>query len=313
MTVHETGYQPYSGGRLGPLRRMLAITGVGIRIGLRRRFLVTAMLMAVPMTFMFGVLFYIAADNPGQFVERARLFFTPEEWHQELGGSGYETLSPSDKLGTLWSVLLSRHLYYQMLWVLVVIPWAGPSLLADDFQSRALTIYFSKPITRFEYLLGKWMVLGFFVGCVTAVPSTLLYIASILMCRDLEVLWRTAYLVPAAWFVSLLVAVTGGLMMMAFSAAGRSRRFAALGWLMTVMGSWVVATAVELAPREHAPTWVKVLSFKHNVDLVTRSVFGVMVQPIDVSVFWSLGMLLAVGMVSGLYLWRRVHTVEGLR
>ena len=140
MTIHESGYKPYAGERLGPLRRMLAITGVGIRIGLRRRFLIIAMLLAVPMTFLFGVLFYIAANNGMNFVEGARLFFTAKEWEDMLG--------PNYTIYTIWGVLLNRHLFYQMMWVLVVIPWVGPSLLADDFESRALTIYFSKPITR---------------------------------------------------------------------------------------------------------------------------------------------------------------------
>ncbi len=304
MTVRELGYEPYTGGRLGPMRRMLAITAVGIRIGLRRRFLVLAMLVAVPLTFLFGVLFYWAADAQADFLSHATVILSQQEWKDLLG--------PVYTRYDLWAVLMNRHLYYQMMWVLVVIPWVGPSLLSDDFQSGALTIYFSKPITRTEYLAGKWLVLAFFVGCVTVLPSTILYGISILLCRDLDVFMHTAYLVPAGWFLSLVVALSGGLMMMAFSAAGRSRRFAALGWLMTVAGGWAVATAVELAPREHRPVWVQVLSLKHDVDLLGRALFGV-VQRIELPVLWGLEVLALVGVVSLLYVWRRVTTVEGLR
>jgi len=286
------------------MRRVLAITAVGIRIGLRRRFLIIAMLLAVPMTFMFGVLFYVAADKGMEFVRNAGLFLAPQEWKELLG--------PDYTIYTIWGALLNRHLFYQMMWVLIVIPWVGPSLLADDFESRAMTIYFSKPITRLEYLFGKWMVLGFFVACVTAIPSTLLYVTSILLCRDLDIFWHTMWMVPGAWFVSLLVAAVGGLMMMAFSAAGRSRRFAALGWLITVMGSWGVVSAIEDAPRAETPMWANVLNLVRDVDVVGKSMFGV-AQSSEASVLWSLGVLLAVGAVSLAYLWRRIHTVEGLR
>lgn len=305
MTVHELGLQPYTGRRLGPLRRILAITAVGIRIGLRRRFLIIAMLLAVPLTFLFGVLFHVAANTSVGFAERASmLFFTTAEWNEQLG--------PNYSRFDIWAVLMNRHLYFQLLWTLIVIPWVGPSLLADDFQTRALTVYFSKPITRTEYLLGKWLVLAFFVACVTAIPSTVLYAVSILLCRDLEIFSRTLHLVPAAFVMSGLVAMVGGFMMMAFSASGWSRRFAAVGWLMTVVGSWAPVEAAQLAPHWHKPVWVKLISFRYNIDVVGRVLFRID-QQVELSVFWSLGVLLAVGLVSLAYVWQRVRSVEGLR
>ena len=305
MTVHQVRYEPFRGMRLGPFRRMLAITRVGIRLGLRRRFLVIAMILVVPLTFMFGMLFYLASSGVGEFLGRTSLlFFTSEQWREFLGDHV--------NIYNLWAVLLNRHMHFQMLWALVIIPWVGPSLLADDFQSRALAIYFSKPITRFEYLFGKWLVLAFFVACVTAVPSTVLYAASILFCRDLDILRHTAYLVPAAWLHVLVVSVVGGLMMMAFSASGRSRRFAALGWLMTILCSWGLASVVEWAPHEMKPVWATVISLTQDVDMVGRAFFRVK-QDVDASAFWALGVLAGVGVVSALYLWRRVHTVEVLR
>ena len=146
----------------------------------------------------------------------------------------------------------------------------------------------------------------------TASPYTLLYVVSSLLCRTLTHLRHTLHLVPAVWLLSLLVAGVGGLMMMAFSASGRSRRFAALGWLMTVMGSWALASGVQTAPHLGKPAWIPLLSFKHNVDLVGKVLFGVR-YPMDVSPNAALGILLGVGLLSLVYVWRRVNTVEGLR
>lgn len=304
MTVRDLSYRRYEGPRLSRVGRIMAITAIGIRLGLRRRFLILAMLLAVPFAFLFGVLFYYAAGGAEEFLRRAGLFYLAPEWQAMLG--------PNYTQADLWALLVNRHFYFSLLWALVVIPWVGPSLLADDFQSRALSIYFSKPIARIDYLVGKWAVLGFFVACVTLVPSLVLYVISILLSRDLTILRLTWGLVPAVFAWWALVAIVGGLLMMAFSASGLSRAFAAAGWLMTVLGSEVLRVLLQEAPNLTKPKWAPVVSLWADTELLGRVFLGVD-RPMDVSVFGALGLLLAVAAISAAYVWWRVRTVEELR
>src|SRR5262249_40537881 len=50
----------------------------------------------------------------------------------------------------------------------------GSSVLTDDFRTGAFAFYFSRPITRGAYLLGKLVPVAFVVGLVALAPTVLL-------------------------------------------------------------------------------------------------------------------------------------------
>src|SRR5579872_199875 len=58
-------------------------------------------------------------------------------------------------------------------WMLVA--WAAPGLIARDFANQALQLYFSRPLTRTEYILGKISVLAALLSCTTWIPLLMLF------------------------------------------------------------------------------------------------------------------------------------------
>ena len=47
----------------------------------------------------------------------------------------------------LWSSVYLLTIKIQLLWVVVVVAQVGPGLIAKDLKTRALPIYFAKPVT----------------------------------------------------------------------------------------------------------------------------------------------------------------------
>lgn len=54
--------------------------------------------------------------------------------------------------------------------------FAGPGLISPDLRNNALPLYFSRPLTRTEYIAGKAAVLALVLSLMTWVPGLLLWL-----------------------------------------------------------------------------------------------------------------------------------------
>ncbi len=58
---------------------------------------------------------------------------------------------------------------------LILTAWAGPKLIAGDLTNNALPLFLSRPLSKAEYVLGKFAVLAGLISVVTWVPGFLLF------------------------------------------------------------------------------------------------------------------------------------------
>ncbi len=57
----------------------------------------------------------------------------------------------------------------------IMAAWAVPGMMARDFANHALQLYFSRPLSRVEYLLGKIAVMAALLSSITWVPGLVLF------------------------------------------------------------------------------------------------------------------------------------------
>ncbi|MBK7643903.1 MAG: ABC transporter permease subunit [Planctomycetes bacterium] len=55
--------------------------------------------------------------------------------------------------------------------VLLIVAWYGSGLIAEDARRKAHLLYFARPLTRLDYLLGKWLPLVLMGACGTLLPG----------------------------------------------------------------------------------------------------------------------------------------------
>lgn len=58
---------------------------------------------------------------------------------------------------------------------LLLTAFAGPTLISPDLVNNALPLYFCRPLSRAEYVLGKFCVIAWLVSLVTWVPGLVLF------------------------------------------------------------------------------------------------------------------------------------------
>src|SRR5258708_7871403 len=99
-----------------------------------------------------------------------------------------------------------QFLDQQSAFVFFVTVFAGAGLIANDRRANALQIYLSKPMTRAEYVFGKFAVLATLLLMVTWLPAMMLLVLQMVFSGSAAFLGRNLYLFPAITLLSLIAA-----------------------------------------------------------------------------------------------------------
>jgi ABC-2 type transport system permease protein len=166
MAVYKRHYEPYSGPLTKRWSRPYVLTRYAIRELFRSRFFM------------------------GFFV----LSLVPV-----LGFAGYVFVANNSLLHTLLSfrssgalpveaVFFAIFLEVQTSLAFLLTCWAAPTLVSGDLTNGALPLFLSRPLSRAEYVAGRFAVLGILLSFMTWIPALLL-------------LFLEAGLAPGHWLV----------------------------------------------------------------------------------------------------------------
>lgn len=193
----------------------------------------------------------------------------------QMGGANpFINDTPGQKYASIFFQAFSQ----QQLWLFLIALMVGAGSIAADNQTNALLVYLSKPITKSDYLLGKWMGIFLIVFAVAVVPAIglygycfLSYLSSGFLRDEPLLLLRLliAAAIPAAVHASLL---TG------FSAWSKTPRMAGAFYagfyfvsLTAAMAVWGILTHGNLAKG----TLVRHLSVSGVIEGLGQQVYGV--------------------------------------
>lgn len=120
--------------------------------------------------------------------------------------------------------------YFQGLAMLVMIGLIVPPLISRDLRSRAYLMYFSRPIGRIEYLLGKVAIPATFLAMISLIPATAIYAFGVMLSPGFSVVLDTWDIPVRALVASAVLIIPTSLLALMFSALTYESRFAAFAW-----------------------------------------------------------------------------------
>ncbi|PYV03950.1 MAG: hypothetical protein DMG10_09585 [Acidobacteria bacterium] len=276
MPIYDLSYRQWSGVWTSHPYRWWVITRQGINIlGRKRRFLVLMILSALP------------------FLVRCVMLYL-------------STVLGRIPLLTINAKFFEDFLSQQMFFVFIIAIYAGAGLIANDLKANALQIYFSKPITRRDYVMGKLGVLFFFLALPTLVPGMLLFFLAVLFKSDASFLEQN-YWVPASVLgYSLLIIATYSVVMLAVSSLSKSSRFAGIVFAALFFFSRIFYQILSVVLRSTRVAWV---SLGNNLTQIGDYLFQV--SPQYQSPLWLSAMVLGLLMLGSVWLLHhRVQAVE---
>jgi ABC-2 type transport system permease protein len=240
MPIFDQGYQHWSGELAGHRWRWLAITRHGVRIGMKNRllriFLMLAWLPAVVLAFFLCV--WGLLEQKSGLVQPLVPFLS--------GVLGQEVVDdPKAFRVEVWTLAYDTFLLTELRLSMVVVLLVGPGLISRDLRFNALPLYFSRPLRRGDYLLGKLGVVVTFLGLVLVVPSVIAYGLGLLFSLDWTILRDTLPLLLACVGYGAVMSVSAGMLILALSSLSRNSRYVGLFWLAVWFVSSVVGTVLE--------------------------------------------------------------------
>jgi ABC-2 type transport system permease protein len=230
MPVFDQGYQHWKGQLTGHAWRWWTITRHGVRIGLRSIWVRMLILAAwFPALALAGVLVLW-----GLFEQKAK-FIMPLV--QFLNLPEVMRAGPEQFRVAVWTIAFYYFFLIELYFVMLIALIVGPALVSLDLRFNAIPLYFSRPLTRFHYFLGKLGVIGAIVGLVAVAPACIAYVLGVAFSLDLGVIKDTYRILFASLGYGVVVTLSTGLVMLGFSALTRNSRFVMAMWL----GLWVLS------------------------------------------------------------------------
>ena len=241
MPIYDQSYRPYRGTLSSHTWRWRTIAKAGLQHHLSRR--------------LFLIFLFITYIHPivrGVFI-----------W-----GTHQLNSSPFDMVDAQF---FRNTLLGQGLFLLLVCIWIGAPLIAQDLRTNAIQLYLSRPLTRTDYVLGKFAIIAGLGSLLLPVPALLLYLMELGLSSDTSFLSAYFWLPLSILGYSAVVVGGAGLVVLAVSSLTRSGRYAGLLFFAIVFFSQAGSGLLQLITGERA---FVVLSLTSLVDQVGALFFG---------------------------------------
>ncbi len=237
MAIVDQSYQPWSGD-LQPRRRRI---GAMVRVGIRQAYagLMAKILLLSTYLMVFGTIgiLFIAST----FQQSVAIVSGNNIYRFYLG-----SIFPTGIL------------------IMTLAALVGGRSIANDLRFNAVSMYFSKAITRTDYLVGKWATVSAFLLSGTLVPALLLWICQWAISREEISAGSRAMDLLALTGHSLVIVLPIAMYALALSSLSRNAFVPGILWVMTFFGSIIVSGILTERVEED---WCKLVSW-HN--LATR-------------------------------------------
>jgi ABC-2 type transport system permease protein len=266
MPLHEVGYRGWAGRLLPPSAAVGVIATTGLKLAWKSRWLRRAMLLAWSPAIFFAASFFAFE----QAVEEGRLTSLTERAARggNLDGVGILGTVLADTLGRaaataehatdaerlvatrklVWTRLLLAFMRApQAVLLAVVIGLVAPALISGDLRAKAWLVYFTRPVGRSEYILGKLAILAAIVAVITVLPALALWLAGVLVSPSIVVAAQTWDLPLRAIAASVVLAVPTVLLALAYSSLTAESRIASFAWFATWAACWIAHSALTTA------------------------------------------------------------------
>ncbi|MFC2167865.1 ABC transporter permease [Acidobacteriota bacterium] len=287
MTIKEKGYSHWDGELTTKKRPWKPIARNGIKLTLKKKFFKLTYALALVPSIVFLVGIYLA--------ERIDDFSIMTE----EGVPQFIKVNPA-----LFKTYLTNE--FLLFMIIIIVVFSGAGLIADDLKFNSLQLYFSRPLGKQDYLLGKASVLVFFLLFLTLVPGIILFIMKLIFSGSLKFIGDFPLLPLSIIGYSILVTVFFSLYTLLLSSISKNKRYVIILMVGIYFFSDVLFAIFYGIFRKSI---FSLLSLKVNLQQLGAAFFGVK-APHNVPWIYSLFIIIAICCLSGFVLFRKIKSVE---
>ena len=242
MAVYRRGYQRYNEGLTSHTARLMVMPRFTWERMVSQKFVLILIVVSMFWPLLCAGFVYLANHS--------------ELW-QGFDGGFKKFLAIN---GNFFSIFMKA----QSVYALILASVAGPGLIAPDLANNALPLYFSRPLTRGDYILSRMIVLLGLLSMVTIVPGLLLFGMQAGIAGG-DWFWQNWYLGAAIFAGFALYIVTVSLVAMTSSAYVKWRVVAGA---MVLAFFFLLAGAAEMVNEVFRVEWASVFNIGYAMNTV---------------------------------------------
>lgn len=233
MPLHDLTYQRFEGPRTSQFARSFAMARSSGSLLLKRRsFLLLLAVSWIP-GILRGAQIFVAEQFPDTFP-----FLTID--------------------ARLWQEFVSQQVTY--LPVLLMALYTGAGAISADLASGGFVVYLSKPISRFDYVVGKALPVMSALLAVTLAPALTLLLVHVFLAEDFALFEASPWLPFSVIGYSVWTCLYFTLAVLAISSLSRSPRVAGAGFVALSLGGPIFVRALSRLPIFDPPAFLSMIN-----------------------------------------------------
>ncbi len=286
MTIKEKGYTHWDGKLKEGGLPWWPITRWGIRLTFRRKFFKLLFFISLVPALVFLVGIYIS--------ERLEDFrFMVKE------STDFIQVNPA----YFKSYFTNEFLLFMMVMILV---FCGAGLIADDLKYNSLQLYFSRPLKKRDYFLGKVAIVAFFLFIITLIPGIVFFIMKLIFSGSLKFFASYPWLLLSIVGYSAFVTIFFAFYTLFLSSLSKNSRYVAI----FIFGLYIFSDILfGIFYGIFRNQYFALLSLKSNLQQVGSFLFNQR-TPYGFPWLYSFLMLVLFCVLAGLVLKKKVRGVE---
>jgi ABC-type transport system involved in multi-copper enzyme maturation permease subunit len=193
------------------------------------------------------------------------------------------------------------------IFALLVIAWFGAGLICEDKRAGAHLLYFSRPLTRFDYFLGHLLTACTFGAFVTIGPVLMICSVAVFSSPDYVFLREKWDVIAGAIGYAMLNVAVISMIVLGVSAVAARRTYAIAGVFAFVLGSDAVGVILSTVQRDRDWSMCGVLmNLRRMADWMTTA----NQSRYDWSPWYSLAILGGIAALAAVVIARRLRRLE---
>ena len=285
MTIKERGYSHWQGELEEKKFLWWPITRFGIKSTFKKKFF--KMVFAGSLI---PALVYIAGVYISERLEDFRFMFRQPDQLIRVDPAYFKTYFTSEFL---------------LFMIVMILIFCGAGLISDDLKHNALQLYFSRPLKKSQYFLGKASVIFFFLFMVTLVPGLLIFIMKLIFAGNLKFLTSYPWIPLSVIGYSFLVTCFFSFYTLFLSSLSKNRRYVAiLIFSVYIFSEILFGIFYDIFKNPH----LSLISIENNLRILGAALFNQKL-PFNTSWIYSLLIILSFSIFAGIFLKRKVKGV----
>ncbi|MCJ7563746.1 MAG: ABC transporter permease [Candidatus Aminicenantes bacterium] len=208
MVISEQGYVHWQGTFIERRFPWWPITRLGIRLAFKRKFFKFVFSISLLPAVMFSTGVYIS-----ERLDDFQFMLKGQDRLLEVNPAFFK------------SYFTSEPLLFLMVMIMVL---AGAGLICDDLKYNSLQLYFSRPLRKRDYVLGKMATVFFFLLILTLVPGLLFVLLKLIFAGSFKFLANYPWIPVSVIAFSLLVTLFFAFYTLLVSSLSKNRRYVSI-------------------------------------------------------------------------------------